>query len=269
MTYLEPAVMGLLQGLTEFLPVSSSGHLGLAKAMFGVREPALAFDLTLHVATTCAVLLYFRRDIASLLRDWAGGFFRAGARSEPGWRFGWAVIVAVLVTGPIGILLKSVSETASLSLRLLSLGFFASAGLLYSTRYLAARDGLVKPLNGLFTGLAQGIAVMPGLSRSGATIWSGLIQGLSREEAFRFSFLLSVPTILGATLLEALELGGVDEFFAALPDGWFLGALIAGVAGFLSLSLLRKLVTGDKMWIFAVYCLVVGFITIILSFTGA
>ncbi len=261
--------MGLLQGLTEFLPVSSSGHLGLAKVFFGMREPALAYDLTLHLATLFAVLIYFRLDIVHLLFEWCYAITHKNTRSWPGWRFGWAVIIGTLITGPIGILLKRTSEAASVNVLWLGCGFFATSFLLFSTRFLPAGKKDVRPAHGLFVGLAQGIAVMPGVSRSGSTIWAGLLSGLSRDEAFRFSFLLSVPAILGAVLLESRDLGGGAAFLGALPDGWVAGSILAFLSGLASLVLLRRLVTGDKFWVFAAYCLLMGCVSFILSFMGA
>lgn len=265
----EAVLMGLLQGLTEFLPVSSSGHLGLAKVLFGMNEPTLAYDLTLHLATLFAVFIYFRWDICHLLFEWCYAFPNKSARKWPGWRFGWAVIVGTLITGPIGILLKSVSESASVNPLWLGCGFFVTSGLLFSTRFLPVGRKEVHTAHGFVVGLVQGIAVMPGISRSGSTIWAGLISGLSRDEAFRFSFLLSIPAILGAVLIEGRDLGGASAFFHALPDGWFWGALVAFVSGMASLGLLRRLVTSDKFWAFAVYCLLLGCVSLTLSFMGA
>lgn len=264
----ESIFMGLLQGLTEFLPVSSSGHLGLAKIFFGIGEPTLAYDLALHVATLLAVVLYFWSDITHLLFEWLYAIFRKESRDLPGWRFGWAVIAATAVTVPFGVLLRAPSEAMSVSPLWLSCGFYITSFLLFSTRFLSVGKDEVHPKRGLFVGLMQGIAVMPGISRSGSTIWAGLLSGLSREEAFRFSFLLSIPAILGAVLLEARHLGGSAEFLAALPANWLAGALVSFVSGMLSLMLLRKLVTSDKFWVFAIYCFLLGCVSMVLSFTG-
>lgn len=262
-------VFGVVQGLTEFLPVSSSGHLGVAKILTGMSEPSLAFDLTLHIATLLAVFLYFARDIVSLLSEWVYGFFNRHAWNWPGWRFGWAVILGTLITGPIGILLKPFSQNASMNLLWLGGNFWVTALLLFSARFIPAGEKTVRPGNGLLVGLLQGIAVMPGISRSGSTIWAGLVSGLSRDEAFRFSFLLSIPAILGATLLEARELGGYEAFLESLPQQWFLSAFVAFVFGMLSLVILRKLVTSDKWWVFSLYCMLLGTIAVIYSLIGA
>lgn len=260
--------MGLLQGLTEFLPVSSSGHLALARVFLGVEEPSLAFDLTLHMATLCAVFLYFAGDIAVLLKEWVCGFRDRDARARRGWAFGWAVIAGTLITGPLGILLKSFAEAASANLLWLGGNFLVTALLLLSSRRLRVGARGLTIRDGCWVGLVQGLAVFPGISRSGSTIWAALIAGVSREEAFRFSFLLSVPAILGATLYEAGDLGGVGEFCLALPKGWFGGAVLAFASGLLSLALLRKLVTSDKWWFFSLYCALLGGGALSLAFVG-
>ncbi|MDR3281173.1 MAG: undecaprenyl-diphosphate phosphatase [Synergistaceae bacterium] len=261
--------LGLVQGVTEFLPVSSSGHLALAKAIFGYGDMSLAFDLTLHVATLLAVFLYFFRDIASLLIEWVYGFFNSNARRWTGWRFGWAVILGTLVTGPIGILLKPLVEGISGNMMILGVDFLITGGLLLSSRYLESDFSSVGVRSGIVAGLFQGLAVLPGVSRSGSTIWAGLFCGMSRDEAFRFSFLLSIPAIIGASIYEAKDLGGFEEFMSALPSGWFYASCVAFVSGLVSLSLLRKLVTGDRWWVFSLYCAALACVIVIYSLIGA
>lgn len=265
---LDVLFLGLLQGVTEFLPVSSSGHLGVAKIIMGLDGPSLSFDLVLHVATLFAVFLYFLKDIATLLLEWVYGFFNANARNWAGWRFGWAVILGSLITAPLGILLKDVVETVSANLLWLGGNFWLTGLLLLSTKFLQSLRETVLPRDGVVVGFVQGLAVLPGISRSGSTIWAGILSGLSRDEAFRFSFLLSIPAILGATLLESRDLGGREAFLAALPNGWMASAVIAFLSGFLSLVLLRKLVMSDHWWLFAIYCILLGSASVVFSIVG-
>ena len=263
--HFDALTLGLLQGLTEFLPVSSSGHLGIAQILMGAEEPNLAFDLTLHMATLLAVAIFFYRDIAVLFTEWLYGFFNRKARSWAGWRFGWAMILGTAITGPLGILLKPWAEIASMNLLWLGANLWITALLLLSTKYMADGRELVSIRTGAIAGFVQGLAVMPGISRSGSTIWIGLLCGLSREEAFRFSFLLSIPAIVGATLYEARDLGGSAEFFSALPDGWIFGAFVAFVSGLGSLFLLRRLLVSDRWRFFAFYCMLIGSVAIVSS----
>ncbi len=261
-------LLGALQGATEFLPVSSSGHLALAQIFLGWQEPPLAYDLSLHVATTLATLLYFSRDLSTLLGEWLRGFGDRGGRAEPGWRIGWAVILGTLVTGLVGLPMKPLVERALGNSLAVGLGLCATGGMLLAASALARGDGSIRPRSGLWVGVAQGIAVLPGISRSGSTIVAGLLGGLSREEAFRFSFLLSIPAVLGALLLEMRELGGTSAFVAALPPGWLFGDCLAFGVGLAALALLRRIVIRGRWGIFGVYCLCVGGGTLIVTALG-
>lgn len=261
--------LGLLQGVTEFLPVSSSGHLALAKHVIGLGEPSIAYDLVLHVATLLAVTIFFIRDISTLTIEWLYGFFKPRAREWAGWRFAWAVILGTVVTAPIALVLKKFVLASLTNLTWLGVNFWITSLLLLSTIFIAKGRRSVGPADGIAVGLFQGLAVMPGISRSGATICGGLYFGLTKEEAFRFSFLLSIPAIAGATLVEALEAGGVDSFMATLPTGWFYGSVVAFLSGLVSLFLLRKLVLGDRWWYFGIYCALLGSASLIFSLIGS
>jgi undecaprenyl-diphosphatase len=254
--------------VTEFLPVSSSGHLSLAKIISSFDNASMAYDIVLHAATLLAVVIYFARDIVSMLFEWCYGFVNVNARRWAGWRFGWAVIAGTLVTAPFGILLKPLVTSASSNLLWLGVNFTVTGLLLLSSRFISEGDAPAGTRNGIVTGLLQGIAVFPGISRSGATIWAGLVSGLSRKDAFRFSFLLSVPAIIGAVILEMYELG-LRGFAEVLPDGWIWGAAAAFCSGMVSLIVLAKLVVSDRMWGCSLYCFAVGGFAIFYFLMGA
>jgi undecaprenyl-diphosphatase len=262
-------LLGGLQGLTEFLPISSSGHLGFARAVFGMGEPSLEYELVLHMSTLVAVLIYFSRDIAALFFEWIYGFFNKNAHDWLGWRFGWAVAAGVFVTAPIGFFLKGYAEKASADILWLGGNFWITAIIILTSKFMNESSRAIGVRSGIFVGLIQGLAVMPGISRSGATIWAGRVAGLTREEAFRFSFLLSVPTIIGATLFDVFDSGGAEKFFLDLPDGWLTGSVAAFAFGFLSLVLLHRLVVSDRWWFFSIYCMIIGSASIILYYMGA
>ena len=264
----EVLFLGFLQGVTEFLPISSSGHLSFAKIMMGVGDPSLSFDLVLHVATLFAVLVYFAKDIVTLLLEWLYGFFNSNARNWAGWRFGWAVILGSFITAPLGIILKPIAETASVNLLWLGGNFWLTGLLLLSTKFFSNHWETVRIRDGAIVGFIQGLAVLPGISRSGSTIWAGMLSGLSRDEAFRFSFLLSIPAIVGATFLESRDLGGRESFLAELPSAWMASAVVAFLTGLVSLIILRKLVTSDRWWLFAIYCILLGSASVVLSIVG-
>lgn len=263
-----PAVfLGLVQGVTEFLPVSSSGHLALLQQLFGIEEAALSYDLLLHFATMLATLVFFGKDVALLLCQWCRGFLSAGNRSAEGWTFGWAVIAGTVLTGAIGLSLKPVVERA------MTLPWAVGTGLLVTAAVLRYGSSLstdlcgrpVTPARGLIVGLVQGIAVLPGISRSGSTIVAGMKTGLSAPAAFRFSFLLSLPAIFGATLLETKVLLQVPDWPSTLPAGWAAGTVAAFFSGLVSLAVLRRLVTRGKWRPFAVYCAILGLLALALS----
>jgi undecaprenyl-diphosphatase len=260
--------LGVIQGITEFMPVSSSGHLALFKTITGYGETTLSFDLVLHIATLLAVFLYFLNDIFLILFEWCYGFFNTNARRWTGWRLGWAIIAGVVVTGPVGILLSPFVEEASTNMLWLGANFLITGALLLSSKFVADGNNVAGMRSACFVGLVQGCAVFPGISRSGSTIWAGLAFGLSREEAFRFSFILSIPTIIGASLFEAGKLGGFAEFMNSLPEGWLYAAIAAFVSGFLSLVILRRLVIGAKWWAFSLYCIALGCVVVIYSMMG-
>ena len=256
-------ILGFVQGFTEFLPVSSSGHLALAKIFLGIELPPLNYDLVLHVSTTLATILFFFSDILTFLGQWCAGFVNAEARKKLGWHIGWAVILGTLITGVIGFALKNFAEEASLNSLLVGIGLVVTGILLVVSRWIREGYGRVALMDGVYVGIAQGLAVMPGISRSGMTIMAGLAAGLSKESAFRFSFLLSIPAIIGATLVQALEI------VSTLPSGWFFGAVCAFLSGLLSLFILKKLVIASKWWFFGIYCLIVGLSAIGVTYLGA
>lgn len=261
-------VLGFIQGLTEFLPVSSSGHLALAQIFLGTEMPPLSYDLVLHVATMFATALFFLTDILELLGGWLKGFVSPEARKSGGWSVGWAVLLGTMITGAIGFALKDFAETAMLNSLMVGLGLVVTGALLIMSHFLRVGFGTIRLSDGLFVGIAQGLAVMPGVSRSGMTMIAGISTGLAREEAFRFSFLLSIPAILGAVILQAFDVGGWDAFMSTLPSGWYFGAAAAFFSGLAALVILRRLVIASKWWFFGIYCLLIGISTVAASFMG-
>lgn len=262
-------ILGLVQGFTEFLPVSSSGHLALAQIFLGTNMPPLSYDLVLHMATALATIIFFFADIFALFVQWLSGFRSKDARKSSGWSTGWAVVSGTVITAVIGLTLKDFAEVAMMNSLMVGCGLTFTGFLLLFSSFVKTGLGRVRLTDGVIVGIAQGIAVMPGISRSGMTIVAGLMSGLSKEEAFRFSFLLSIPAILGATLIQAMELGGWRTFVAALPPYWYVGALAAFASGFFALVLLRRIVLSSKWWIFGLYCLILGISVITATYMGA
>ncbi len=266
--YKETIILGLVQGLTEFLPVSSSGHLALAKVFLGIEMPPLNYDLVLHLSTTLATVIFFFCDIVGLFAEWFRGFKGGPSRSAPGWRTGWAVALGTCVTGAVGMTIKDFSETVSLDPFFVGICLVITGVVLLLSLFVRGGGGEVSLKSALIVGLVQGIAVTPGISRSGSTIVAGLAAGLSKEEAFRFSFLLSIPAVVGASCVQALELGGWNAFVLTLPAGWPAGAVCSFASGLLSLFLLKRLLIASRWWCFGLYCIAVGGLSVIMACMG-
>lgn len=259
---MQSLILGAVQGLCEFLPVSSSGHLALFQIFMGFGENMLTFDILLHFATLLAVVLYFWRDIWQILCEWFGGWF---GKRRSGWSYGWAIIIASFITAVIGLGLKSTAEKFSESLMLVGAGeiftgiILVSIPLLSSTR---RNSSLLR--TAIFVGIAQGIAVLPGVSRSGMSIAMALFMGLGMSEAFRFSFLISIPAVLGATLLECVKFVKSGEA-VFMPEGYLWATIVAFVLGLAALALMRRIASAKNWAYFGVYCLIVGALAVYLS----
>ena len=270
MTVAEAILLGTLQGLTEFLPVSSSGHLMLGSALLGMTEPNLLFDVLVHVATLVAVLVFLRSEVVAVIRGaLRGGAAIARGQAVAAWRddrearLAALVLIATVPTGLIGALagrwLSNSTATPTAVGVVLIINGFVLLGSKWAGR---GRDGGAqeggKPWGvgtALLIGVGQGLAVLRGLSRSGTTITLGLAGGLSREEAFNYSFLLSVPAILGALVLE------LDPGALMAPGGaatHIAGFLAALPVGYLSLILLSAIVRRGGLHIFAPWCWALG-----------
>ncbi len=271
MEYAWAVVLGVLQGVTEFLPVSSSGHLAVAQEKLGMEGPRLLMTTALHAGTLVSIIAVYWRDVQRILRGAAGalaptrwGRGPGGSASDDdrkGLATAVAVLVATLATAPIGLLLEPHIEHLGRDLHAVG-GFFLITGmLLLGTRFLSPGTRSVGVLVALAVGVAQGLAVFPGISRSGATIVTALILGTHRDEAVRFSFLAALPVLAGAMVLE----GGLEVAdLAARWPVYLLGGLAAFGAGWLSLWLLIRITQRRRLHLFAPYLLLLG-LALILS----
>lgn len=263
MDILEAVALGIIQGITEWLPVSSSGHLVLAQELAGLPAGEnLLFDLMVHLGTVLAVCIYFRRE----LRRIASALFSGRDRSEQERQMRWLGVMIILGTIPIALvgLVLSDSMEDVFDLRLVGVALIANAAVLISAERVrrdrkSRRD--VRVSDALVIGIFQAVAVIPGISRSGATISGGLFRGLQREMAAVFAFLLSVPALLGAFAYGTMTL----EHYDADPLMLAVGAMVAFAVGIGSIDFLLKAVRGGKLWVFGVYCVVVGLITLALT----
>lgn len=270
MEYLYAAFMGLLQGVTEFLPVSSSGHLSLFQNFFGGKEPDNLFNVLLHFATLLAVFVVYRKDIWQMileffrsLRDLVAPSHRKG-RVPPARRLVWMVILGTL---PLFLVLPFKSKVEALGGSTLFIGcaLLVTGLLLFASDRFARcqkTERTMTPVDALLIGCGQALAVVPGLSRSGTTITAGVACGLDRPFAVRYSFLLSLPAVLGATLLEVLDVvkEGVD---ATLIPQYLVGMVVAAVSGYFAIGLVKLLADRGRFGAFAYYCWAAGILAIL------
>lgn len=259
-------MLGILQGLTEFLPVSSSGHLVLGQHLFGITEPVLSFDISLHVGTLVAIGVVFYRDIAALVGALArfarSGFSWRMVGEDPVVRMGMLIVVGSVPTAVLGLVFKKYCMAMFSSVTLVGVMLLLTGTFLWMTRKVQGSGvgiGKVSFRTAVVVGVCQGVAVIPGISRSGATISAGLFLGIDRDTAARFSFLMSLPAILGAEVLsvkESLETGFL------MDQATVYGTLAAFVVGYAALVLLMKLVRQGRFYLFAPYCWCVGIVAL-------
>lgn len=249
------AALGALQGLTEFLPVSSSGHVAVGAAIFGIRDHSLAFTVFLHLGTLVATLMLLRREVGSLLRECVASAAKPKRLVEtPEGRLIVAIVIATFITGIVGLGLRHAAESFSHNLRLVGIGFLASAAMLLASRGASGVRDEVAWQVAVVVGLAQGIAVLPGISRSGVTIAAAMLLGLRGPAAFRYSFLISLPAIVGAAIFETAGSGG----FGTLGTSAWIGGATALVTGYLALVILRRIIIVGRLWMFALYLIPLG-----------
>ncbi|MEM3697012.1 MAG: undecaprenyl-diphosphate phosphatase [Candidatus Bathyarchaeia archaeon] len=259
---IETIILGIIQGLTEWLPISSTGHLKLAEHFLGLKVPIL-FDITLHIGTLIVILFYFKREIKEVI----SAFFRFDFKTEYG-RLIPLIIVGAIPTALIGWFFGDVIEGIFQTPLPIAAAFILCGIILYSTKASEERTENISYLKALIIGIAQGIAITPGISRSGTTIAVALLLGIRRGKAFQFSFLLSVPAILGAFSLKTYTQA---EALTSAGYGWMevlIGSVVAMVVGYFALKLLWKILAKQRLHFFAFYCWFVALLSLALGFSG-
>lgn len=259
MSLIQAILLGVVQGLTEFLPVSSSGHLVLARQLLGVEAQGIVFEVFVHFATMIAIIVVFRRRLRWIIS-------RLGKSGEDGC--GARRIVLLLVVGSIpaglaGLLLSGPVERAFESVLFVSLALLATGSVVWATRFRSGADRPIAMREAGVIGCAQAMALLPGISRSGWTIATALLLGVSAEEAVEFSFLLALPAIAGATLRTLLSLRGGGVGVGA-PLALVAGMLAAFISGWLALLFLVRIVRRGRLARFAYYCWAVGLLGLVL-----
>lgn len=274
MDIIQAIIIGIVQGLTEFLPVSSSAHLIFAQNALGV-ESSLAFDVFLHLGSLIAVLWFFRADIIRMIQafllsigDIIQHRFKEGFYSDLYKRLVWYVIIATIPVGLVGVLFEShVESLFAGALYVPAFFLFVTGTILYLSQRMNSGEVDLSNLSlkeSIFMGLGQACAILPGLSRSGTTIAAGLVIGLDKEFAAKFSFILSIPAILGAFIVQLKDIGTITDFNALAV---LLGFLAALISGYLAIKWLLELIQKRSLDIFAYYCWIVGIIVFMGSIT--
>jgi len=259
---LKAIILGLIQGLTEWFPISSTGHLRLVERLLGLGPPIL-FDVTLHMGTLAVIFLFFRKDVIDILR----ALGRLDFKTENG-KLIPLIITGTIPTALIGLIFGSTIETAFKNVLPIAIAFMFCGIALYASKIGKERKDKIAYLEALIIGTVQGVAIIPGISRSGMTVAIAVILGIKRKKAFKFSFLLSVPAIFGALGLTLYTQYG--ELFAA-GLGWtdvVAGVVIAAILGYLCLKILWKILVIKKFYVFAFYCWVLGAVLIALNLSG-
>ena len=258
-------ILGIIQGLTEWLPISSTGHLKIAEhfLQFPGSQGSLLFDFTLHIGTLIVVLIFFRSDIRNIL----SALIRLDFKTEHG-KVIPLIVVGTIPAIAIGVLLKEPVEQTFQNLLPIAAAFILFGTVLYSSKVGNEEKDSIGYSTAIMIGIAEGIAIIPGVSRSGATIAIALLLGLKREKAFKFSFLLSIPAIIGAVGYTAYKDYGT---LASAGLGWteiLVGVAVAMIVGYLAIKLLWKILAKKKFHLFAFYCWLLSVVLIALSLNG-
>jgi undecaprenyl-diphosphatase len=269
MDLIEAIVLGIVQGLTEFLPISSTGHLRIVPAFLGWEDPGAAFTAVIQLGTTFAVLLYFRRELWRIAVAWLDSVRTRGRRRDLDARLGWFIFLGTIPIGIFGFAFKDTIETGARDLYLIGAALIVVGLVMLVADRIGPQKRELEEIGtreGLAVGFAQALALIPGVSRSGATITAGLFAGLTREAAARYSFLLSTPAIVASALFEMRNFIGKDTGTGALEI--VVATLFAFVVGYLSIAFLLRWVARHSLSVFVAYRVGLGALVIALTAAG-
>jgi undecaprenyl-diphosphatase len=265
--FFRAVVLGVLQGLTEFLPISSSAHLAIFPKFFGWDDPGAAYTAVIQIGTELAVLLYFWRDIWTIGSGWVRGVFSAEARLAPEWRMGWFIIIGSLPIVVLGLLLQDAIDSEFRNLWVIGTTLIVLGIVLGIAERVGRKTSPIEDLtmkHAILLGVAQAGALVPGVSRSGATISMGLFLGYERAAATRYAFLLAIPAVVGAGVFKLKDIGG-DNAYGVGPT--IVGTVVSFVVGLAVIHWLLKYVSNHSYTPFVIYR--VGLGTLVLVLVGA
>lgn len=244
MNILHAIILGMVQGLTEFLPISSSGHLVLVESIFNIENDILFFDIMLHLGTLFAVLIFYRNQIIKIIK-------------KPFSKLTLNLLLATIPTVIIGLLFKDFF-VSSFSGQYLVVGFLITCIFLTGIHNIQSNynlDDNIRPLKAIIVGIFQGLSIMPGISRSGSTITASIVQGVNTNEATEFSFLLSIPVILGSSILQVFDIFKSNIQISISPIAIILGMLVSFITGLIAIRFMNNVINKNKYHIFIIYLL--------------
>src|SRR3954451_8769077 len=269
MSSLEAVVLGAVQGLTEFLPISSSGHLRIVPALLGWEDPGAGFTAVIQLGTMAAVLIYFRADLWRIARDWAGELRLPYRRRSHDANLGWFILLGTIPISIFCLIFRDQIESGARSLYLIGSALILFSFVMLLAEHLGSRRRPLEEMDGhdgLYIGVAQSLALIPGVSRSGATISAGLFRGFDRVAAARYSFLLSVPAVVLSGLFELRKVG---EAGSPSAGATVIATLVAFVTGYLAIAWLLRYLSSHSLEIFVIYRIALGVLVLLLVSTGS
>ncbi len=268
MGWFEAIVLGVVQGLTEFLPISSSAHLRIVGDLAGWDDPGAAFTAVSQIGTEIAVLIYFRRDISRIIATWVRSLGNRALRSDPDARIGWLIILGTIPIGFFGFVFRDTITGPLRDLRIVATMLIVLGIVLAIADRVGSREReltRLTPKHGVAIGFAQALALIPGVSRSGATTSAALFLGYTRAEAARYAFLLAVPAVLISGVFEAFDIGAERD--TAWPQT-IVGTLVAGIVGYLVIAFFMRYISTHTFTPFVIYRIALGVLVFVLLITG-
>jgi undecaprenyl-diphosphatase len=268
MEYLESIILGIVQGITEFLPISSSGHLVIFEHIFGLHSKGIAFEVFVHFGTLLSVLAIYYHDVWMIIKNFFIGITHKNItdtyKNDSYFRLSIFLIIATIPSVLIGITIKSVIESIFHNLTIVGVNLVITGFVLFLTKFIKNGEKSVSSVKALLIGCAQMFAILPGISRSGLTISVGIFNGIPKSEAARFSFLLSVPAIFGAALLELTNIIEQNNTGINLLT-LFIGLVVSFIVGFIAIRFLLNVIQKGKFSWFSPYCFFAGLIILIFT----
>jgi undecaprenyl-diphosphatase len=267
----EAIVLGITQGLTEFLPISSTAHLRIVPAFAGWEDPGAAFTAIVQLGTMVAVLLYFREDLLRIARAWLRSLRDRSVRQTLDARLGWYILLGTIPIGIFGLIFKDQIENGARDLYLISIALIVFGLVLLAAEEVGTKDRSIEDLNrrdGIFIGLWQALALIPGVSRSGSTISAGLFRGLDRPSAARYSFLLSVPAVVLSGVFELKSVIDGSEHTDVGAGALIIATVLAFVVGYWSIAFLLRWIAHHSTIVFVVYRVALGALVLALTASG-